>query len=85
MKLTNVGYVAKLNKKKTKKGRERSGNDAFKPVFRDRRAGSGGGVGRVSHRWPVRMGGLSDKSAGKALAGRAQVAGYPHTDKGELL
>lgn len=30
-------------------------------------------------------GGLSDKGAGKALAGCAAVAGYTDADKGELL
>lgn len=36
MKLTNVGYVAKLNKQKTKKGRDRCGNDAFRELLRQR-------------------------------------------------
>ena len=31
------------------------------------------------------MGGLSNKSAGKALAGYAEMERYPNADKGELL
>ena len=68
-----------------KHGTRRGEDDPPILIFGHWRAGSGGGVGRVSDRGPMRMGGLPDKSAGKALAGRAQVAGYPHTDKGELL
>lgn len=44
MKLTNVGYIAKMNKQKTRKGRERNRADTFQPVYRNRRSGSGGGA-----------------------------------------
>ena len=85
MKLTNVGYIAKMNKQKTRKGRERNRADALKPFHRDRRAGPGGRDGRVSDRGTVRMGGLPNQGAGKALAGGAALAGYPDTDGRQLL
>lgn len=86
MKFSNVAAVAAQYRKQMERdGGKRRGADAFKPVRRDRRAGSGGGNGRVSDRGAVRVGGLSDKGAGKALAGSAAMAGHSDADGGELL
>lgn len=86
MKFSNVAAVAaQYRKQKERDGGKRRGSDAFKPVQRDRRSGSGGGNGRVSDCGAVRVGGLSDKGAGKALAGGAAVAGHSDADGGELL
>ena len=86
MKFSNVAAVAaQYRKQKERDGGKRRGADAFKPVQRDRRAGSGGGNGRVSGRGAVRVGGFPNKGAGKALAGGAQVAGHPDADGGEFL
>lgn len=38
-------------------------------------------MGWVPNRGAMRMGGLPAGGAGKALAGDAQMAGYPHTDR----
>ena len=86
MRSNNIAAVAaQYRKQKERDGGKRRGADAFKPVQRDRRAGPGGGNGRVSDRGAVRVGGLSDKGAGKALAGGAAVAGHPDADVGEFL
>lgn len=86
MKFSNVADVAaQYRKQKERDGGKRRGADAFKPIQRDRRSGSGGGNGRVQNRGAVRVGGLSDKGVGKALAGVAQVAGHSDADSGELL
>ena len=86
MKFSNVAAVAAQYRRKAERdGGKRRGADAFKPVHRDRRPGPGGGNGRVSDRGAVRVGRLSDKGAGKALAGGAAVAGHSDADGGELL
>ena len=86
MRTNNIAAVAAQYRRKAERdGGRRRGADAFKPVQRDRRSGPGCGNGRVSDRGAVRVGGLSDKGAGKALAGGAAVAGHPDADGGELL
>lgn len=86
MRTNNIAAVAaQYRKQKERDGGRRRGADAFKPVQRDRRAGPGGGNGRVSDREAVRVGRISDKGAGKALAGGAAMAGHSDDDGGELL
>ena len=86
MRTNNIAAVAAQYRRKAERdGGKRRGADAFKPVQRDRRSGSGGRNGWVSDRGAVRMGGLSDKGAGKALASGAAVAGHSDVDGGELL
>ena len=86
MRTNNIAAVAaQYRKQKERDGGKRRGADAFKPIQRDRRSGFGGGNGRVSDRGAVRVGGLPDKGAGKALAGCAAVAGHSDVDGGELL
>ena len=86
MRTNNVAAVAAQYRRKAERdGGKRRGADAFKPVQRDRWAGSGGGNGRFQNRGAVRVGGLSDKGVGKALAGGAKVAGHSDADSGELL
>ena len=86
MRTNNIAAVAAQYRRKAERdGGKRRGADAFKPVQRDRRSGSGGRNGRVSDRGAVRMGGLSDKGVGKALAGGAAVAGHSDADGGGLL
>lgn len=86
MRTNNIAAVAAQYRRKAERdGGKRRGADAFKPVQRDRRTGPGGGNGRVSDRGAVRMGGLPDKGAGKALAGSAAMAGHSDADGGELL
>ena len=86
MRTNNIAAVAaQYRKQKERDGGKRRGADAFKPVQRNWRSGSGGGNGRVQNRGAVRVGGLPNKGAGKALAGGAQVAGHSDADGGELL
>ena len=86
MRTNNIAAVAaQYRKQKERDGGKRRGADTFKPIQRDRRSGSGGGNGRFQNRGAVRVGGLSDKGVGKALAGVAQVAGHSDADSGELL
>ena len=86
MRTNNIADVAaQYRKQKERDGGKRRGADAFKPVQRDRWAGFGGGNGRVQNRGAVRVGGLPDKGAGKALAGGAAVAGHSDADSGEFL
>ena len=86
MRTNNIAAVAAQYRRQAERdGGRRRGADAFKPVQRDRRAGPGGGNGRVSDRGAVRVGRLPDKGVGKALAGGAAVAGHPDADGGELL
>ena len=86
MRTNNIAAVAAQYRRKAERdGGRRRGADAFKPIQRDRRSGSSGGNGRVSDRGAVRVCGLSDKVAGKALAGCAAVAVHPDVDSGELL
>lgn len=40
---------------------------------------------RLHNRLPVRMGGLPNRSIGKALAGRSTFQRYTHSDKGGFL
>ena len=86
MKFSNVAAVAaQYRKQKERDGGKRRGADAFKPVQRNWRSGSGGGNGRIQNRGAVRVGRLPDKDPGKALAGVAQVAGHSDADSGEFL
>lgn len=59
-----------------------SEDDAFIAVHRDRRAGFGGGGRWFSDGGTMRVGGLSNKGAGKALAGSSPLAGYSDIDTG---
>ena len=86
MRTNNVAAVAAQYRRKAERdGGKRRGADAFKPVQRDRWAGPGGGNGRFQNRGAVRVGGLSDKGVGKALAVGAAVAGHSDVDGGEIL
>ena len=44
-----------------------------------------GGIGRVYHRMPVRMGGFPDGSFEKALAAGTKIPGHYHSDKGGIF
>lgn len=59
--------------------------DTFKPVYRDRRHRHSRRSRRLHNRLPVRMGGLPNRSIGKALAGRSTFQRYTHSDKGGFL
>lgn len=86
MRTNNIAAVAaQYLKQKERDGGKRRGADAFKPVQRNWRAGSGGGNGRIQNRGAVRVGRLPDKGPGKALAGGAAVAGHSDADGGEFL
>lgn len=86
MRTNNIAAVAAQYRRKAERdGGKRRGADAFKPVQRNWRSGSGGGNGRFQNRGAVRVGGFPNKGAGKALAGGAAVAGHSDADGGELL
>lgn len=86
MRTNNIAAVAAQYRRKAERnGGKRRGADAFESVQRDRRPGPGGGNGRVLDRGAVRVGGLSDKGPGKALAGCPEMERYTDADKGEFL
>ena len=86
MRTNNIAAVAAQYRRQAERdGGRRRGADAFKPVQRDWRSGSGCGNGRVSDRGAVRVGRIPNKGFGKALAGGAAVAGHSDADGRELL
>lgn len=59
MRTNNIAAVAAQYRRKAERdGGKRRGADAFKPVQRDRRSGTGGGNGRIQNCGAVRVGRL---------------------------